>query len=262
MLIMEHAMWYLISFFFFLFQLPVVLSCVTSFHIWNWKQLIPMILTIAVKEIELCCTVFVYIGDQYVVLFLQLELIDWESGMEIMQLMKAWSSIELREWRPCANRSVPEAGGFFSGWLIVQSSKFVLVGCCIFCIISFSLFCFFGVHLSLIQFIFNFTFTYGILIIYFIMCPCSLCWRNLLTLFLPSFLMLFFRLRIAKVKWVPYNRSKWWIESATLVGMPIDETKDFIFYWFIYLEFLYHVRYIGMVIPFHVMRDSLFLCGK
>jgi len=35
--------------------------------------------------------------------------------MEIMQLMKAWSSIELREWRPCANRSVPEAGGFFSG---------------------------------------------------------------------------------------------------------------------------------------------------
>jgi len=35
--------------------------------------------------------------------------------MEIMQLIKAWTSRELREWRPCANRSVPDAGIFFSG---------------------------------------------------------------------------------------------------------------------------------------------------
>lgn len=87
-----------------------------------------------------------------------------------------------------------------------------------------------------IRFISKFTFSSRISIIYFILCPCCLCWRNLLTLFLSSY-------RIAKVKWVPYNWSKWWIESATLVGMPIDKTKDFIFTEFIYLGFLHHVQY-------------------
>jgi hypothetical protein len=64
---------------------------------------------------------------------------------------------------------------------------------------------------------------------------CYHCWKNSLTFFL----FFFFLLRISQVKRLPYNWSKWWAESATLVGMPIYYTKDFIFtnYWFIYLGF-------------------------
>jgi len=40
-----------------------------------------------------------------------------------MQLMRAWTKKELREWKPCANRSVPEIGLFFSGKQIVQTWK-------------------------------------------------------------------------------------------------------------------------------------------
>ena len=122
--------------------------------------------------------------------------------------MKAWTKNELREWKPCANASLPETGLFFSGKQIVQT-------CCLFCCIivfftTFSQFCFFGMlplsHSIYFQ-------------VHFLALES---WLFILpTLFLSSY-------RIAKVKWVPYNWSKWWIESATLVGMPIDKTKDFI----------------------------------
>ncbi|KAJ1400072.1 DUF246 domain-containing protein, partial [Sesbania bispinosa] len=43
--------------------------------------------------------------------------------MEIMQLMKAWNVKENREWKPCANRSVPERElPKSNGFLIIEAN--------------------------------------------------------------------------------------------------------------------------------------------